>query len=364
MTWFILPLPLRSMLSSGVLIVALTLGWPDKVAVSSPINPQHTLEQAIVKQFKLSIYLPPGYSPVQRYGVIYFNDGQNVFGSLGLGVEETADVLIKDRLIDPIIVVGIHSDHQRTSFYVPYEDEGVTADFGNYRPLADWYTKQIIKDIIPYINEKYSTSPKTGIAGYSFGGLQATWAALNYPDHFSFSGALSPSFWVRDFGILDEAKKAKGTQVYYFDVGTGEWNYYVPMLIKSGQTILRNVFYYEAINKRHVLADWRGARIKNILLLFAGKTDWNEYDWSVNLEVIRSEYTAKTYLRINPVITYSNGLTASISYAATYSLLNPADGVINKDGSFRFLHNNDLKIVVTYLGQSKTMEVRYDQVNQ
>lgn len=324
----------------------------------------HTIETARVKQFTLSIYLPPNYTTGRKYPVIYFNDGQHVFGKEGLGVDLEADALTKRGQMEPIIVVGIHSDRQRTSFYVPYEDEGVTVDFGFYRPLADWYTSRIIRDIMPYINGKYSTGSRTGIAGYSFGGLHATWATLNYPEYFSFSGALSPSFWVRDFGIFDEAKKARKGQVYYFDVGTGEWNYYVPMLLRTGLPILRDVFYYEAIDGEHDLADWRGVRIRNVLLLFAGKTNWNDCSWKVNLEVIRSQYNGKVYLRINPVITFSNGLVASISYAATFTLLNPEDGVVNKDGSFRFTHPKDLKIKVTYLNESKIIEVSYSEVNK
>lgn len=345
-----------------VFILGLAVTLHDHAMAGVTSDTLHTIETARVKQFTLSIYLPPCYTSLRKYSVIYFNDGQHIFGEQGLGVDLEADVLLKQGHMEPIIVVGIHSDRQRTSFYVPYEDDGVTVDFGFYRPLADWYTSRIIRDIMPYVNRRYSTGPRTGIAGYSFGGLHATWAALNYPERFSFSGALSPSYWVRDFEIFNEGKKARKGQVYYFDVGTGEWNYYVPMLAKTGLRILNDVFYYEAMNARHVLADWRGLRIRNILLLFAGKTNWNRYDWTVNLEVIRSDYAGKTYLRINPVITFSNGLTASISYAATFALLNPNDGVINKDGSFRFLGNRDLKVIVTYLGESKAIDVMYDQV--
>jgi len=349
---------------AAVLILGLSMVPSEIVMAGIADDTLHTIESARVKQFTLSIYLPPYYISLRKYPVIYFNDGQHVFGKEGLGVDLEADALMKHGQMEPIIVVGIHSDHERTSFYVPYEDEGVTVDFGFYRPLADWYTSKIIRDIMPYVNGKYSTDPRTGIAGYSFGGLHATWAALNYPEHFTFSGALSPSYWVNDFEIFDEGKKARMGQVYYFDVGTGEWNYYVPMLLKTRLSILRDVFYFEANDGEHDLADWRGTRIRNLLLLFAGKTDWNDYSWKINLEVIRSKYNGKVYLRINPVITYSNGLVASISYAATFALLNPEDGVVNKDGSFRFTHTKDLKINVTYLNESKTIDVSYSGVSK
>jgi len=108
------------------------------------------------------------------------------------------------------------------------------------------------------------------------------------------------------------------------------------------------VSYYEDFGGRHSIPSWRGDRIKNILLLFAGTTDSTKYKWEITQEIIKSEYTGKFYPRINPAITYSNGLKCSISYAATFTLLNPADGVVNKDGSFRFIEPKDLKLKIIY----------------
>jgi hypothetical protein len=45
---------------------------------------------------------------------------------------------------------------------------------------------------------------------------------------------------------------------------------------------------------------------------------------------------------IKPVITYKNELTCSIRYAVTFTVLNPNDGVVNKDDSFRFINNKDV----------------------
>lgn len=314
--------------------------------------------------FNLSIYLPPGYDTVQGCKVLYFNDGQSIFGRQGLNADGTADLLIRSGLIEPLIIVGIHSDQNRTSHYVPYMDEGARQDFGDYQPMANEYTRQLIDVIFPYIEQHYKTRPGRGIAGYSFGGLHATWAALNFPDQFAFAGSLSPSFWVSDFNIFKEGYKARPHQIYYFDVGTGEWNYYVPMLLHSQLSILQHIFYYEDEGGVHSISSWRGDRLKNILLLFAGKTDTSAYNWEIRQETIKSEFTGKFYLRINPVIQYSNGLKCSISYAATYSLLNNADGVVNKDGSFSFLHKKDLEISVSYKKEARRILIRYDEVEK
>jgi len=326
-------------------------------------TPSRVIEGTSIGKFKLSIYMPPGYDTLQGCRVLYFNDGQTVFGAHGLNADATANELLSKKLIEPVIIVGIHSDENRTSNYVPYFDEGAKQDFGEYQPMADEYTKKIIELIIPFMEKNYKVKNYRGIAGYSFGGLHATWAALNYPE-FHFSGSLSPSYWVKDFEIFKEGTKARTDQLYYFDVGTGEWNYYVPMLLHSKLSILKNIFYYEDFGGRHSIPSWRGDRVRNILLLFAGTTDSMKYKWEITQEIIKSEYTGKFYPRINPVITYSNGLKCSISYAATFSLLNPADGVVNKDGSFRFTQPRDLKVKIIYKGEEKFITISYDEVEK
>lgn len=317
------------------------------------------IEEQYVSGFKLSVYLPPGYDSVKNAKVLFFNDGQTLFEEHGLRVDETADELINTKLIEPLIIVGIHSDAHRTSNYVPYSDEGARQDFGDYQPNVAKYTEKIIKQIIPYIEKTYKTNRVYGIAGYSFGGLHATWAALNYPDVFSFSGGLSPSYWVNNFQIFKEVVKAQAHQVYYFDIGTGEWNYYVPLLLLSKLPILKQIFYYEDFEGLHDIESWRGGRIKNMLLLFAGNTDTGRYHWVIQQELIKSVATGKIYPRLNPIITYSNGLKCSISYAAEFTLLNTADGIINKDGSFRFINPIDLKVKITYKGEEKTVSIPY-----
>src|ERR1041385_3738034 len=61
------------------------------------------------------VYLPPGYRrfSTRRYPVLYLHDGQNVFdaatsfGGVEWGVDETAQRLIRQKLIEPMIIVAI-----------------------------------------------------------------------------------------------------------------------------------------------------------------------------------------------------------------------------------------------------------------
>ena len=81
-------------------------------------------------------------------------------------------------------------------------------------------------------------------------------------------------------------------------------------------------------------------------------------------EIIKSEYTGRFYLRINPLITYANGLVCSISYAASFILDNAGDGIVNKDGSFRFINPKDLHVRVSYNGEIKGTIINYADVEK
>src|SRR3954464_15479459 len=61
------------------------------------------------------VYLPPGYRRFsnRRYPVLYLHDGQNVFdaatsfGGVEWGADETAQRTIRQKLMEPLIIVAI-----------------------------------------------------------------------------------------------------------------------------------------------------------------------------------------------------------------------------------------------------------------
>lgn len=328
----------------------------------------HQIDEITVEGIRLSVYLPPGYDENEAYPVAYFNDGQTLFGNLGQtwALQETLDRLISKKQIRPIIVVGIHSGIDRTSNYVPYRDDWIVQNWGNYIPSAAVYTQKIINSVIPYIDEQYATKAdqkNRAMVGSSLGGLHATWALLYYPEYFSFSASFSPSFWVADYKIFQDANKARPDQKFYFDIGTSEWNYYVPMIPALGQPYGEDVFYYEVPDGRHTLLDW-GSRAKNALLLFAGKTP-EDYTWDVEIEVIKSQSRPNTFfLRLNPIIKFTNDLHYSLSIAAKYELKNPEDGEVKEDGRFEFINPKDLNVIVSYKEERKEITVSYKEIER
>ncbi len=86
------------------------------------------------------VYLPPCYAdePARRYPVLYLHDGQNVFDLRSVGgewqVDETAQRLIEESQIEPVIIVGVANTADRVSEYTPtertwhYEMERVEAE--------------------------------------------------------------------------------------------------------------------------------------------------------------------------------------------------------------------------------------------
>src|SRR5438093_5381694 len=74
------------------------------------------------------VYLPPGYrrSLRRRYPVLYLHDGQNVFDAatsfagVEWGVDETAQRLIRQKLIEPLIIVAVaNTGEARVDEYAP-----------------------------------------------------------------------------------------------------------------------------------------------------------------------------------------------------------------------------------------------------
>src|SRR5881409_1551996 len=74
------------------------------------------------------VYLPPGYRRFsrKRYPVLYLHDGQNLFDAatsfsgVEWGVDETAERLIRQKLIEPLIIVAIaNMGEDRIHEYAP-----------------------------------------------------------------------------------------------------------------------------------------------------------------------------------------------------------------------------------------------------
>lgn len=179
----------------------------------------HGFESEILGNTRdVTIYLPPNYDDrtEQRYPVLYMQDGQNLFDAERAYIpgqhwklKEAADTAIGERTATPMIIVAVdHAGAARMDEYTPVQD---AKHKGGGR--ADDYTRMLIEELKPVIDEGFRTLPdaaNTGIAGSSLGGLVSLHAAMTHPEVFGRIAAMSPSVWWANRAILDEIDKFHG----------------------------------------------------------------------------------------------------------------------------------------------------------
>lgn len=229
----------------------------------------------------LHIYLPPDYeqSPAARYPVLYLQDGQNVFDGTTSHVagqewevDETAERLISEGLIEPLIIVAIdHAGPDRINEFTPTFDPA--RDAGGQAHL---YASMLIEEIKPLIDRMFRTDRSaagTALGGSSLGGLVALVIGLDRPDVFGRLAVLSPSVWWDNRAVIQQVKglTAKPAQRIWLDVGTREGvaalrdvRALKAALTQKGWRQRLDFRYYEAKGAAHSERAWR-SRVAPVL---------------------------------------------------------------------------------------------------
>lgn len=146
------------------------------------------------------VWLPPSYQDAseKRYPVLYMHDGQQLFDPAtstwgqDWEVDEWCDSLMRTGQMQEIIVVGIYCTPERRREYSTLHG-------------ADAYTRFVIDELKPWIDEHYRTLPDrthTAVAGSSMGGGISFHMAWTRPDVFSKAACLSPAFTYEQDPIL------------------------------------------------------------------------------------------------------------------------------------------------------------------
>lgn len=147
---------------------------------------------ALGNQRDITVYLPPGYGlrDSERFNVLYLNDGQECDS---LSLRETLARMIMDGCIRPIIVVCIPTNENRLHEY----GTAIAMNMLGLGTLAPAYSRFVVEELIPLIDNTFATRPGAAIAGVSLGGLSAFDIAWNHQEIFTIVGVLSGSFWWR-----------------------------------------------------------------------------------------------------------------------------------------------------------------------
>ena len=227
----------------------------------------------------LVIYLPPGYDAdtAARYPVLYMHDGQNLMdpatSAFGVAweVDDTAEALIGEGRIEPLIIVGVYNSPARMDEYTP----AVDPEYGGGR--ADDYGRFLAEELKPDIDAAYRTRPEaavTGLAGSSLGGLVSMYLGMERSETFSRIGVVSPSVWWagRDIVARVNALPGKLPLKVWLDIGTAEGGgesvedtrLLRDALVAKGWVLERDLIYREYAGATHDEAAW-AARMDEIL---------------------------------------------------------------------------------------------------
>ena len=181
----------------------------------------------------LRVWLPPGYDDPanadRHYSVLYLNDGQNLFeaGTSFTGVEwqvdETADRLIREGAIPPMIIVGIdNAAKDRIREYMPHRSLHPMM----LRVQGGRYPDFLIKEVMPFVARNYRVAAgpeNTGLGGSSLGALIALYTVWFCPWRFGRLLLESPSLWASNRQAIRESRNLKRwPERVYLATGTSE----------------------------------------------------------------------------------------------------------------------------------------------
>jgi len=211
----------------------------------------------------LRVWLPPGYEDAENsqryYPVLYLNDGQNLFeaavsfGGVEWQVDETAERLIRESAVPPMIVVGLdNAGKDRLREYMPHRSMNPVILRAQGRRYPDF----LMKEVMPFIEQTYrvATSPEnTGLGGSSLGALIALYTVMAQPGVFGRLLLESPSLWASNRQAIKDSRTIRiWPERIYLGVGTAEAG-----SPERDRTVVDDVRELAAILRRAVLSENR-----------------------------------------------------------------------------------------------------------
>ena len=144
------------------------------------------------RHVKLTIINTPVPDDKNTFNLLLLNDGDDI-GQLRL--REIIDSLYKKKLIQPLVVVAIHTTDRMQELGI-----ADNPDYKNNGSDAAKYSAFVDDELYPFIKKKTSVRKFNSItiAGCSLGGLSAFDIAWDHADRIDKVGAFSGSFWYRD----------------------------------------------------------------------------------------------------------------------------------------------------------------------
>lgn len=254
----------------------------------------------------IDVWLPENFDREKRYPVLYMHDGQNLFDAATTWNHQSWEMdvtpcrMIQAGEIEPMIIVGIHSDPvKRVSQLMPEQavaDSGLEALMEEVKlkgqPIdGDEYAEFVVKTLKPYIDSTYPTLTErehTSVMGSSMGGLMSLYLISQYPETFGGAGCLS-THWYGSLNAGDKFGDAMmsyvennlpdpATHRLYFDHGTstidawyGPWETKALLIAQQkGYQYGQNLDSYIDYGAPHEETAW-AARVSRPLRFLFGK---------------------------------------------------------------------------------------------
>jgi predicted alpha/beta superfamily hydrolase len=179
---------------------------PQKDSVTGDLRLHEFRSHVFRNTRMLRVWVPPRYDAPENsarlYPVLYLNDGQNLFdrtiafGGVEWQVDETADRLIRQEVIVPLIIVGIdNAQGERIKEYLPFRSFNPPI----LRPLGKRYPNFLINEVMPFVEGRYRVArgpENSALGGSSLGALISLYTVIQRPEVFGGLLLESPSLFI------------------------------------------------------------------------------------------------------------------------------------------------------------------------
>ncbi len=194
-------------------LVAVTAAAAEPITIGEKVTIQSKI---LGEERTILISTPANYArSTERYPVLYMTDGDaHLTHTRG-----TVDFLSRNGLMPDLIIVGVvNTDRTRDlspTHWVPPAEAGEPPPGPNTSGGADKFLDFFAKELFPYVESHYRTSPYRIFAGHSLGGLLALHIMVARPDLFNAFIAASPALtWDDDYPLRTTKAFFKDRKVF------------------------------------------------------------------------------------------------------------------------------------------------------
>ncbi len=178
----------------------------------------------------IDIYSNSAAQVNDRVQLLLVNDGQDL---RTMNFKEIFEKIDMEHELVPLIIAAVHCGDDRIHEY----GTACMPDFKGRGSKAPLYEKFVLKELIPFIEGKFSSKMISliSIAGFSLGGLSAIDLAWNHPEIFSKVGIFSASLWWRSKDHVDRTYNPWTDRIMHAQVRNGSYHQGMKFFLQCGE---------------------------------------------------------------------------------------------------------------------------------